>query len=302
MPQDTTATAPASDAVGHLGQVGADAAKTVSHWTERATFYSLEYGPKILGVLVVLLVAWMAARWVRSMVLTGLTKARFDITLAKFFANMSRWIVLGLGVLACMETFGVKSTSLAAVVGAVGLAIALGFQGTLGNLAAGVLLLVFRPFKIGDTVIVAGQTGVVDGIDLFTTNLDTADHRRIIIPNGAIFNAIIENTSHHPRRCVTVTVPVSGAADMDQTRAALMAATQRLAGSTPGVLREPAPAVTLAEVAPAVTWSVAVWAETPQFGAVRQAVLREVKLAIDEAGIAPPPPTMHMHVQSMPKN
>jgi len=301
MMQDTTG-APVSKGTGEqIQQVSADAAKTVSQWTERATYYSVEYGPKVLGVLLVLLVAWVAAGWVRRLVLTGLTKARFDLTLAKFFANVSRWVVLGMGVLACLETFGIKSTSMAAVVGAVGLAIALGFQGTLGNLASGVLLLVFRPFKIGDTVIVAGQTGIVDGIDLFTTNLDTGDYRRIIIPNGAIFNAIIENTSHHPRRCASVTVPVSGAADLDKTRATLTAAAERMVGSMPGVLRDPAAAVALAELNPAVTWTVSVWAETAQFAAVRQALLREVKQAVDGAGLGMPPPVMHVHVQSMPK-
>lgn len=301
MMQDVTHPAPAKAAGEGLERAGTEAVKTVSEWSGKATFYAVEYGPKVLGVLVVLFAAWVIAGWVRRLILAGLARTKFDLTLAKFFANMARWTILVMGVLACLETFGIRSTSVAAVVGAVGLAIALGFQGTLGNLAAGVLLLIFRPFKIGDAVIVAGQTGVVDGIDLFTTNLDTADYRRIIIPNGAIFNAIIENTSHHPRRSVTVNVPVSGAADLEQTRATLAAAVERVAASTPGVLRDPAPAVVLADLLPTVTWSVTVWSQTAHFPGLRPTLLRELKLAVEGAGLAPPPPTMNVHVQSMPK-
>jgi small conductance mechanosensitive channel len=146
---------------------------------------------------------------------------------------------------------------------------------------------------------VAGQAGVVDGIDLFTTNLDTGDNRRIIVPNGAIFGGVIENQTRHPRRQTSVNAVVSGAADLDTTRTAFEALVKRIASTTPGALTEPAPGVALAEIAP-VTWSLSVWANTPQVGAVRQALLREAKRTIDELRLAPPGPAMDVRITSMP--
>jgi small conductance mechanosensitive channel len=140
--------------------------------------------------------------------------------------------VLAFAIVTCLGTLGFETTSLAAVIGAMGLAIGLALQGNLGNLASGVLLLIFRPFQIGDSVIVAGQTGVIDGIDLFTTNLDTLDNRRIIIPNSAIFGGVIENQSHHPKRSVTVLVATSGMLDLDKSRAILTAMVNRFVSET----------------------------------------------------------------------
>ena len=126
-------------------------------------------------------------------VIKGLEKTRFDETLTKFFAKIARWGVLALGVLSCLSIFGVETTSFAALIGAMGLAIGLAFQGTLSNFASGVMLLIFRPFKVGQFVKVGGEAGTINEIDLFTIALDTSDNRRIIIPNSKVFGATIEN-------------------------------------------------------------------------------------------------------------
>lgn len=260
----------------------------------------LDKGPSILAAILMLLAAWMIAGWVRKLVLTALTRAHIDLTIAKFFGNISKWLVIIFAGIACAGTFGINTTSFAAIIGAAGLAVGLALQGNLGNLASGVLLLIFRPFKIGDNVIVAGQTGVVDGIDLFTTNLDTADHRRIIVPNSAIFGGVIENQTRHPLRAVTVTVPVSPGANLDETRRLLQGVADKVVALGGGAVRDPGPGVALADLTPTVTWAVSVWVETPKFGAVRQTVLREIKLAVDGAGIAVGPAVTHIHVKSMP--
>ncbi len=258
-------------------------ADTLSKWSEMAVQFALDKGPSVAGALILLIVGWMLAGWVRRGVRTGCERAKFDLTLSKFLANVSKWVLLAFVGITSLGTLGVSVTGFAAILGAAGLAIGLALQGNLGNLASGVLLLVFRPFKIGDAVVVAGQVGVIDGIDLFTTNLDTGDNRRIIIPNGAIFGGVIENQTHHPRRCATINVPIGAAVPFDRAELLLKEAAARVAASTTGALSDPAPAVALADVYPNVVWTVSVWSKTAAFATVRQALLKEVKRAVDSA-------------------
>lgn len=297
---DDAAQAPATakDEAVNAGKVVTEAATkmmqdptgTSKVWIQRAIDLAVDKGPGVLAALGILIIAWMLGRWARGAVIKGFTRAHVDLLLAKFFGNLAKWSVVVCGVLMCLGTLGINITGFAAIVGAAGLAIGLALQGNLSNLASGVLLLIFRPFKIGDSVVVAGQAGVVDGIDLFTTNLDTPDYRRLIIPNSAIFGGVIENQTHHPRRCITLAVPVNGGMDMDRTRSVVESAVQRVAANVKGVLASPAPSVGLADITPTVTWGVTLWAETAQMLAVKGALLREIKLAVDHAGIAPPPP------------
>src|ERR1041384_5531905 len=131
-----------------------------------------------------------------------------------------------------------------AVIGAAGLAIGLAFQGTLSNFSAGTMLLIFRPYKVGDEVNVAGYTGTVREIELFTTDIDTPDNRRIIVPNSSIFGAVIENITHHPVRRLSVSVGTAYAADIDETRRVL----DRAVRSVTLILPQPAPAVVLEDL------------------------------------------------------
>jgi small conductance mechanosensitive channel len=244
-------------------------------------------GPVVIEAILVFAVAWILAGWARRAIRRASERARVDVTLGKFFANLSRWLIIALAALSCLSIFGIQTASFAALIGAAGLAIGLAFQGSLGNFAAGVMLLVFRPFRVGDSVTVAGQSGVVNEIDLLITELDTADGRRIIIPNGQIFGSVIENTSHHPRRRVDANVVVLITADVDQTRELF----QRAIDSVRPRLNDPAPEVVLGDLGQTtMTWALRVWTTREDFGATRDAVLRAAKLAIDEAGINVPPP------------
>lgn len=262
------------------------------------TWFS-EYGPRIAGALVLLFFGWIVAGWVGGMVRRVLIRAKLDETLNKFLSNMARWLVLLLVGLMCLSIFGIETTSFAAAIGAAGITIGLAFQGTLSNVAAGMMLLIFRPFGVGDVVNVAGQTGKIDEIGLFTTALDTFDNRRIIIPNGSIFGATIENISFHPRRRADVDVGVSYAADIDKTREVLTQA----AKSVPEALEDPAPAIVLLGLGDsAVNWSVRVWAAAADFGAVKEATIRAVKSSLDEAGLEIPYPTMDVNLsQELPE-
>ena len=251
-----------------------------------------QYGVKVIGVIVVLIVAWIIAGWVSRLVRRGMDRAKIEVTLTKFVSKITRWLILLLAVLSCLAGFGVPVTGFAAVIGASALAVGLAFQGSLSNFAAGVMLLVFRPFKVGDVVTVAGQTGKVNEIGMFTTTMDTPDNRRLILPNGAVFGAVIENVSHHATRRVDVAVGSDYAADLDQTRQVLLKA----AAEVENVLADPELAVVLTELGgSSINWSVRVWVEAANYWPVKDALTRAVKVALDGAQIGIPFPQMDVH-------
>lgn len=255
------------------------ATRTQQYWEQIAPLVT-QYGVKVVGVLVFIFFAWIMAGWVRRLSLRGLTKAKVDLTLSRFISNISKWLVLVLAGLACLGAFGIETTSFAAVLAAAGFAVGMAFQGTLSNFAAGMMLLVFRPFKIGDVVSVAGVTGKVNEIDLFTTMVDTPDNRRIILPNGTIFGSTIENISHHATRRVEVAVGTGYTADLDRTRKVLMDA----AKSVENTLADPGPVIFLSELGrSSIDWSVRVWVNAGDYWGVREALMRAVKVALDEA-------------------
>ena len=255
----------------------------------------VKYGGQLVVALVVLFIGWMMAGWAGWGVKKGLAKSRIDETVAKFLAKMARWGVMLMVLLACLSLFGVETTSFAAVLGSAGIAIGLAFQGTLGNFASGIMLLMFRPFQVGDVVNIAGITGKINEIELFTTTLDTFDNRRIIVPNGSVFGSTIENITYHPQRRAEVAVGVAYSADIDSTREVLVRASENV----PGALNAPAPAVVLQELGDScVNWSVRVWASTDEYATVKQATIRSVKLALDEAKIEIPYPQMDVHLSN----
>jgi small conductance mechanosensitive channel len=244
-------------------------------------------------VLIVLISAWTLSSWGSSLVRAALERIKFDETLTLFLSKLVRWSILLLAGLTCLNFFGVQTTSFAALIGAAGLAIGLAFQGTLSNFAAGAMLLLFRPYKVGDTVNVAGYSGTVREIELFTTAIDTSDNRRIIVPNSSIFGAVIENITHHPVRRFEVPVGTAYSADIDETRKAL----ERAIKSIGAVVQNPEPAVVLLDLgASSVNWTVQGWAMKEYFGQARQDVIRAVKLELDAAGIGIPFPQLELHL------
>ena len=246
------------------------------------------------GALLFLIVAWIVAGWARRVAWRMLVDATdIDDTLGIFVSNAVRWAILTMALLAALGMFGIQTTSFAAVIGAAGLAIGLAFQGTLSNIASGVMLLIFRPFGVNDVINAAGITGKVQEIGLFTTTFDTPDNRRIFEPNSLIFGGSIENVAHHPTRRVDVAVGTDYSADLDATRAVLEGAI----ATVDGVLQDPEWQVYLAELgASSIDWKVRVWAETDDYWAVREALTRAVKVELDKAGIGIPFPQMDVHL------
>jgi len=281
---------PAIDVTKVASDLVKDPGQTVSRWAEVTWELAKTYGPSIVGAIVLLFVAYLVANWARRLVIRATLAAKVDITLGKFFGNMAKWGIIIFALVTAAGTVGVSTTGFAAAIAAASLAIGLALQGNLGNLAAGVLLLIFRPFKIGDSVIVAGHSGVVDGIDLFTTNLDTGDNRRLIVPNGAIFGGSIENQSHHPRRRIDYNVPVNPGIDIEQSRKVLNGVLQSIVGQNIGALQDPANGVTLFDIAPVQVWTLHLWVSTPKMGTVRERLLIELKQTIEKYQLAPAAP------------
>ncbi|MDX1564684.1 MAG: mechanosensitive ion channel [Phycisphaeraceae bacterium] len=251
------------------------------------------YAVPAITVLVIGLAALVLGAWARRAVHRACTRAHLDETLGRFFGTVARWAVLLLAALFCLGKFGIETAGFAVVLGSIGLAIGLALQGTLSHFASGVMLLIFRPFKIGDVVVVGGQLGKIAEIELFTTALDTFDNRRVILPNGQVFGSVIENITHHPIRRVDVAVGTDYGADLDAARQALTEAVQTVEGG----LEDPEPKVVLLEMADSsINWSVRLWCNKDDFGSVKEALIRAVKKSLDEAGIAIPFPQMDVHL------
>lgn len=247
----------------------------------------------LLGALLLLVVTLVAAGWAQRVVFRSLDRETLDATLTRFAAKAARYTVLILGGLAILSVFGISVASFAAILAAGAFAIGLALQGTLGHFAAGTMLLIFRPFKVGDFVSVAGISGKVVEIELFTTLFDTPDNRRIVVPNGEIFGTTIENVTFHPTRRVDVNVGTDYGADLQETRAIL----EEVARSSAKVLKDPAPQVYLNELGgSSINWVVRVWTDTPDYWGVRERVTQEVKDALDRAEIGIPFPQMDVHL------
>ncbi len=259
--------------------------------------WGVNIGFDILKVVVILLVAWLISKWVASIIRNRGEKAkRVDTTLALFFSNLARWAILSMGVITAIGVVGIPTASFAAVIAAAGLAIGLALQGSLGNFASGVMLLIFRPFKVGDYINAAGTAGTVQEIQLFATILDTPDNRRLIVPNGSVFGATIENVSFHPTRRCDVAVGTEYGADLDEVRAVLKKAAEAL----PQKLADKDVAIVLQELgASSIDWSVRVWVASSDFWPAKDELTRLVKKHLDDANIGIPFPQMDVHLNKL---
>ncbi len=250
-------------------------------------------GWPLTKVILLIIAVLIVSAWVKKFITKVCTKANVEITLARFFGNLAKYAIMILGGITILQTFGVEATSFAAVIAAVGFAIGMALSGTLGNVASGVMLLIFRPFKVGDVINAAGITAKVEEIGLFTTTFDTPDNRRIIVPNGSIFGDTIENISHHDTRRVDVAVGVAYEADIDEARRVL----EGVCANVEGGLSDPAPVVYLKELGgSSVDFVLRVWSNSADYWAVRERLTRDTKKALDAAGIGIPYPQRDVHV------
>jgi small conductance mechanosensitive channel len=251
-------------------------------WTQLQLLV-VDGGVRVVVGIVILVVGWMAATWAKRGLEAGLARIPMDLTLKPLLASLARYIILILTLLLVIGNFGVQTTSLIAVLGAAGLAIGLALQGTLSNVASGVMLLVLRPFRVGQFVEVAGgRQGTVREIGLFTTLMITRDNVYVSIPNSAIFGAIAINFSRERIRRVVFSVPVDWVNDVEAVEQIIVAAL----AAHPLVLTEPAPSAVVLELLDyAVVMRARAHVRSGDYWKAFYALQKDVKLALDKAKI-----------------
>ena len=251
------------------------------------------YGINVVGAFLIIIVGFMVAGWARRTLERTLSRSgKMDATLVRFFGSLIRYAIMGFVIIAALQRFGVEATSLVAVFGAAGLAIGLALQGMLSNVAAGIMLLMFRPFKIGDFVDIGGQAGTVKEVGLFTTELATGDNVKIIMPNGQIWGSAIKNFSAYPTRRVDLVMGIDYGDNIDTA----MATINRVIGEEPRALSDPESTVAVAELADSsVDIVVRVWVNAADYSGVRWDLTKKLKEQLEADGISIPFPQQTVH-------
>ncbi|MGC6284454.1 MAG: mechanosensitive ion channel family protein [Polaribacter sp.] len=260
-------------------------------YLEQLTQLLIEYSPKVITALILLIVGLFVIKILIGTTRKIMTKRNLEITLQKFLLNLLSWALKILLFVMVVSKLGIETTSFAAILAAAGLAVGLALQGSLSNFAGGVLIMIFRPFKIGDVIEAQGEIGSVKEIEIFTTKLIGLSNKEIIIPNGSLSNGNIVNYSATGTRRVDLTFGVSYDADIKKTKEVL----QQVLDDNPSILKDPAPTIAVSELADSsVNFVVRPWCNTADYWNVYFDVTEKTKIALDEAGIEIPYPH---HVQ-----
>lgn len=253
----------------------------------------LRFGLKVLAAIVILLVGLRLARLSRRAVERLLSRTVIDPTLSRFSANATQIGLVALTLVAVLGQVGVETASLIAVIGSAGLAIGLALQGSLSNLAAGVLLVLLRPFHVGDYIEAVGVGGTVEEIQLFVTMMVTTDNRAVIVPNSKLVSDVIINYSAKPQRRVDLVIGVSHGEDLDVVRRVL----QEVLQAEARVLPEPEPTIGVIDLAESsINFVVRPWVNTPDYWGVYYSLKEAIKKRFDAEGIKIPFPQRDFHL------
>ena len=243
----------------------------------------VDWGGRLLGALLIFIVGRILMRALTNWATTAMRRVGMDDTLSRFLGNLLYIVLLVFLGLTVFQTLGVPTTNFLAIVGAAGLAIGLALKDSLANFASGVMLVFFRPFKVGDQIDAAGTGGVVESIGIFNTVLKTPDNRVINVPNSLVYSGTITNYNAESTRRIDLTIAIGYDADIPQAKsviAAIIAAESRIA-------QHPAPEVAVQDLLPtAVTLAVRVWVHSGDYGGVRSDLLERIKRALDKYGLS----------------
>ena len=259
----------------------------VQKWIDAGFDLIILYTPKLIAAILI----WIVGSWIIKLVIKGVEKAfdkgGYDLSLRQFLVNLVKWLLKIILFIVVLGTVGIETTSFAAILASAGLAIGLALQGSLANFAGGVLLMIFKPIKVGDFIEAQGKTGTVKEIQIFTTQLTSPDNKVITIPNGKLSNDTIVNYSTLDMRRVDLVFRVAYGSDIKQTKNILM----DLLTNHPLVLKEPAPLVRLSEIADSsLNFNVRPWVKTSDYWGVYYDIQESTKDALDAAGIVIPYP------------
>jgi small conductance mechanosensitive channel len=252
------------------------------------------YGLDVVAAVAILIVGWIAAGWVQRAIDRGLEKTgRVELTLRLFLSSFGRYTIIVVTILAVLSRFGVQTASLITVLGAAGLAIGLALQGTLSNVAAGVMLLLFRPFKVGDYVEAAGLAGTVKSVSLFVTELSTPDNVQVLAPNSQVWGTSVKNYSHHATRRVDIVVGIGYDDSIDQAMTAIVDTIK----ADDRAHADPAPFIGVTDLGDnSVNLTVRVWCDAANYWPLKFDLTKKVKEQLDAAGITIPYPQRTVHL------
>lgn len=270
-----------------------DITNTAQTLLTTAKEWGLEYGPNVLAAIAIFIIGRWAAKIIRSVIRKVLTKGKADPILISFASSVAYIGILAFVVIAALGKLGVQTTSFVAIVGAASLAIGLSLKDSLGNLAAGVLMTVFRPFKLGDYVEAGGTAGTVKAIGIFASELRTPDNKKVIVPNGKITADNITNYSAESQRRVDMVAGVGYQDDLDKVRKTL----ERILSEDDRVLQDPAPTIAVLELADSsVNFAVRPWVKTADYWPVKFDLQEKIKKQFDAEGISIPFPQRDVHL------
>ena len=262
---------------------------------EQMMFYFTTYGLNVIGAIIILVLGWIAARTGQRMIRNLLKKPKVDPAVISFVGSLAYFLILTFAVLAALAKFGIQTTSFVAVIGAAGFAVGFALQGSLANFAAGVLILLLRPFKVGDDIAGAGEAGTVKEITLFTTVLATADNVKVLVPNGKLFGDVIKNASAYDTRRVDLQVGIGYRSDIQKAYEVI----NDLLKQDSRVLLEPGPQIAVSELADwKVNFVIRPWVKSADYWPVRFDLTRRIKEAFDKNGIEIPFPQRAVHMIS----
>lgn len=246
----------------------------------------------IIFAVAIVIVGRIVVKWIVKLIRKLMVRSDLDPILVNFASSIANAALLLFVFIAALDQLGVDTTSFIALLGAAGLAIGLALQGSLQNFAAGVMMIVFRPFKIGDFIEAGGVTGVVEHMAIFSSTLKTGDNREIIIPNGQIYSGAITNFSAKDTRRIDMVFGIGYDDDMLAAKQIM----EDILQAHDLVLTDPAPAVAVAELADSsVNFNVRPWVKSEDYWGVRSDLIEKIKLAFDKNGISIPYPQMDIH-------
>ncbi len=256
-------------------------------WMNKGIDFIVEYGPKVIGAILIYIIGSWVIKKLIKIVQVGMTKQEYDKSLQRFLLSLVKWALTIFLIITVISTLGVETTSFAALIAAAGLAIGLALQGSLSNFAGGVLIIIFKPYKIGDLIEAQGVLGTVKEIEIFTTKLITPQNKLAIVPNGAMGNGNIINYTTEGKMRVDTTVGIGYNEDIKKAKEVLLG----VLTSNPKVLQDPAPSVNVSELADSsVNFAVRPFCKPEDYWDVYFATVEGSKLALDKAGIEIPYP------------
>lgn len=266
----------------------------VSKYWDYFTNVLIEYSPRLISATILFVIGWWAIKLIKKLIMRVMVKREMEPTLSKFLADILIWTLKILLFVTVISRLGVENSSFVAIIGAAGLAVGLSLQGSLSNFAGGVLIIMFKPFKVGDFIEAQGVSGTVKQIQIFVTQLATVDNQIIFVPNGVLSNGTIINYTYATTRRADLTIGISYNSDIKKAKQIIL----EILNNHPMILKDPEPMVLVKDLAESsINLAVRPWSEIDNFFIMRSDVLEQIKNTFDNNDIEIPFPQRDIHIK-----